>query len=44
LTGLSGGEAARVLGMPVGHVFVAKHRVQRMLRAEIQRLDPETHG
>jgi RNA polymerase sigma factor (sigma-70 family) len=44
LDGLPGAEAAAQLGMPVAHVFVAKHRVQKMLHAEIRRLegpDPE---
>jgi RNA polymerase sigma-70 factor (ECF subfamily) len=30
--GLTGAEAARRLGMPVAHVFVARHRVQKLLQ------------
>lgn len=33
--GLSGADAAQKLGMPVAHVFVAKHRVQKMLQEEV---------
>lgn len=33
--GLPGAEAARKLGMPVAHVFVAKHRIQKMLQEEV---------
>ncbi|HEX5272045.1 MAG TPA: sigma-70 family RNA polymerase sigma factor [Gemmataceae bacterium] len=40
LEGLAGGEAARRLGMPVANLFVARHRVQQMLREEIRRLEP----
>jgi RNA polymerase sigma-70 factor (ECF subfamily) len=36
--GLSGAEAAGKLGIPVAHVFVAKHRVQKMLQEEIRSL------
>jgi RNA polymerase sigma-70 factor (ECF subfamily) len=36
IEGLSGAEAAQKLGMPVAHVFVAKHRVQKMLQEEVQ--------
>jgi RNA polymerase sigma-70 factor (ECF subfamily) len=36
--GLSGADAARRLEIPVGHVFVAKHRVQKMLQAEVASL------
>jgi RNA polymerase sigma-70 factor (ECF subfamily) len=39
LEGLAGSEAARRLGMPVANLFVARHRVQQMLREEIQRLE-----
>lgn len=39
LDGQSGAEAGREMGMPVAHVFVAKHRVQRMLRDQIRKLD-----
>ena len=34
----SGAEAARQLGMPVMHVYVARQRVQIRLRQEVQRL------
>lgn len=33
---LSGAEAGRKLGIPVAHVFVAKHRVQKMLQEEVR--------
>jgi RNA polymerase sigma-70 factor (ECF subfamily) len=36
IEGLSGTTAARKLGLPVGHVFVAKHRVQKMLQDEVR--------
>jgi RNA polymerase sigma factor (sigma-70 family) len=36
IEGLAGVDAARKLGMPVGHVFVAKHRVQKMLQDEVR--------
>jgi RNA polymerase sigma-70 factor (ECF subfamily) len=39
LEGRSGAEAAAVLGLPVPAVFVAKSRVQKMLREEVARLD-----
>jgi RNA polymerase sigma-70 factor (ECF subfamily) len=39
LEGLSGAEAAERTGQQVAQVFVAKRRVQSMLREEIQRLD-----
>jgi RNA polymerase sigma factor (sigma-70 family) len=39
IQGLSGAEAARRLGMEVGTVFVARSRVQRLLRDEIARLE-----
>lgn len=35
IDGLAGAEAAQRLGMPVAHVFVAKHRVQKMLQEEV---------
>jgi RNA polymerase sigma-70 factor (ECF subfamily) len=38
IEGLSGAGAAQKLGMPVAHVFVAKHRVQKMLQEEVQLL------
>lgn len=37
---LSGAEAARRIGMQVAQVFVAKRRVQKMLREEVHKLDP----
>jgi RNA polymerase sigma-70 factor (ECF subfamily) len=45
LEGLTGQDAAQRLSIPVAHVFVAKHRVQKLLRDEIQRLEggPESH-
>src|SRR5262249_59068052 len=36
--GLSGADVARRLGIPVAHVFVAKHRVQKMLQDEVRGL------
>jgi RNA polymerase sigma-70 factor (ECF subfamily) len=39
LEGLPGAEAARRTGLPVTHVFVAKHRVERLVQEEVQRLD-----
>jgi RNA polymerase sigma factor (sigma-70 family) len=36
--GKSAAETAALLGKPVAHVFVAKHRVQKMLEEEIRRL------
>ena len=39
LEGLAGAEASRRLLMPVAHVFVAKHRVQKMLQVELRRLE-----
>jgi RNA polymerase sigma factor (sigma-70 family) len=41
IEGLSGAEVARRLGIPVGHVFVAKHRVQKMLQDEVRILKNE---
>lgn len=35
----SGAEASQLLQVPIASVFVAKHRVQKMLKAEIQRLE-----
>lgn len=37
--GHSGAEASGLLGIPVASVFVARHRVQKMLREEIARLE-----
>ena len=39
IEGLSGADAAQKLGIAVAHVFVAKHRVQKMLQEEVR--DPE---
>ena len=36
IEGLAGAEAAHRLGMPVAHVFVAKHRVQKMLQEVVR--------
>ncbi len=41
IEGLSGAEAAQKLGIPVGHVFVAKHRVQKLLQDEVRILKNE---
>jgi RNA polymerase sigma-70 factor (ECF subfamily) len=41
MEGLSGAEVARKLAIPVGHVFVAKHRVQKMLQDEVRILKNE---
>jgi RNA polymerase sigma-70 factor (ECF subfamily) len=43
IDGLTGALAARQLGIPVGRVFVAKHRVQKMLQDEVQLLKNEPH-
>jgi RNA polymerase sigma-70 factor (ECF subfamily) len=37
--GLSGQEAARRTGLSVGQVYVAKHRVEKLLREEVQKLE-----
>jgi len=37
--GHSGAEASRLLQIPVASVFVAKHRVQKMLKEEIDKLE-----
>jgi RNA polymerase sigma-70 factor (ECF subfamily) len=37
--GLSGAEAARRTSLAVGRVYVAKHRVQKMLQEEIRKLE-----
>ena len=39
LEGLSGAEVSECIGMQVAQVFVAKYRVQKMLRAEVARLE-----
>jgi RNA polymerase sigma-70 factor (ECF subfamily) len=41
IEGLSGAEAAHKLGIPVGRVFVAKHRIQKMLQNEVRILKNE---
>jgi RNA polymerase sigma-70 factor (ECF subfamily) len=42
--GHSGAEASQRLQMPVASVFVAKHRVQKMLKEEIDVLEGEPQG
>jgi len=37
--GHSGAEASQALKMPVASIFVAKHRVQKMLKEEIDKLE-----
>jgi RNA polymerase sigma-70 factor (ECF subfamily) len=39
--GLSGADAAKRLRIPVAHVFVARHRVQKMLQKEVRLLKNE---
>ena len=39
--GRSGADVARQLGIAVAHVFVAKHRVQKMLQEEVRILKNE---
>ncbi len=39
--GRSGSDVARQLGIAVAHVFVAKHRVQKMLQEEVRKLKNE---
>lgn len=41
IEGRTGADAARTVGMPVAHVFVAKHRVQKMLQEEVRILKNE---
>jgi RNA polymerase sigma factor (sigma-70 family) len=41
IEGLSGALAAQKLGISVGHVFVAKHRVQKLLQDEVRILKNE---
>jgi RNA polymerase sigma factor (sigma-70 family) len=43
IEGIAGAEAAQKLGIKVGHVFVAKHRVQKMLQDEVRKLRNESH-
>ena len=33
------GEVARTLGVTVGHVYVAKHRISRLIRKEVEALE-----
>jgi RNA polymerase sigma-70 factor (ECF subfamily) len=42
IEGFSGADAAQKLGLPVGHVFVSKHRIQKMLQDEVRILKNET--
>lgn len=44
LEGVSGKEAAKQLGMPVSHVYVAKGNVQKMIAEEITELDHGERG
>ncbi len=44
LEGLPGEEVARRLGMKVGMVFVARSRVQKMIREEARALEPAEEG
>jgi RNA polymerase sigma-70 factor (ECF subfamily) len=44
LEGLPSEEVAQRLGMKVGMVFVARSRVQKMIRQEIQALEPAEKG
>ncbi len=37
--GRSGAEASKELGMPIASVFVAKHRVQKLLKEEIDKIE-----
>jgi RNA polymerase sigma factor (sigma-70 family) len=37
--GRSGAEASKELGMPIASVFVAKHRVQKLLKEEIDEIE-----
>jgi RNA polymerase sigma factor (sigma-70 family) len=39
--GLPGAEVSARVGLPVSQVFVARHRVQKLLRAEIARVEAE---
>jgi RNA polymerase sigma factor (sigma-70 family) len=40
----TGAHASRLLGMPVASVFVAKHRVQKMLKEEIEKIEGPVEG
>jgi len=44
MEGRSGAEASQRLGVSVASVFVSKHRVQKMLKAEIERLGGDSEG
>jgi len=44
LEGLSGVEVSQRIGMQVAQVFVAKYRVQKMLRAEVAKLEDPGQG
>jgi DNA-directed RNA polymerase specialized sigma24 family protein len=35
----TGAEASRLLNMPIASVFVSKHRVQKLLKEEIEKLE-----
>jgi len=37
-------EVARTLGVNIARVYLAKHRVQRLLRKEVLLLEPQGHG
>ena len=41
LEGRSGRDAAALVGIPVAHIFVARHRVQNLIRREVRILDTE---
>ena len=40
----SGADASKLLGIPVASVFVAKHRVQKILKEEIGKLESMEQG
>lgn len=42
LKGWPAGEVARTLGVTLGHIYVAKHRVSKLIRKEIQALESRT--
>jgi RNA polymerase sigma factor (sigma-70 family) len=42
--GYSGADASKLLGIPVASVFVAKHRVQKILKEEIGKLESGREG
>jgi RNA polymerase sigma-70 factor (ECF subfamily) len=41
IMGLSGADAARRLRIPVASVFVARHRVQKLIQEEVRTLRPD---